>query len=222
MGCLVVSEACCWLALTSVWNILGRRNCERDGHGGLQPFTSFLISWYFQQAVEIRRATKSTNFRISFFWFKITLLNLKMPSLKSLMEIKLVLSAVSAALQSRLHLVFLFMTNLDNLTCFQSESDHIEQWQQLNCTNCTNHPAAILGEISPSVQSFRLTARTGSAVCQAACNQGCHKFSDFIFIFKHEQVRAWNSPCWTFLWKFRLSIFKNMPVPSLVPSSSRR
>ena len=72
------------------------------------------------------------------------------------------------------------MTNLDNLTCFQSESDHIEQWQQLNCTNCTNHPAAIRGEISPSVKSFRLTARTGSAVCQAACNQGCHKFSDFI------------------------------------------
>ena len=77
MGCLVVSEACCWLALTSVWNILGRRNCERDGHGGLQPFTSFLISWYFQQAVEIRRATKSTNFRISFFWFKLALFYLK-------------------------------------------------------------------------------------------------------------------------------------------------
>ena len=92
MGCLVVSEACCWLALTSVWNILGRRNCERDGHGGLQPFTSFLISWYFQQAVEIRRATKSTNFRIPFFWLKMTPLDLKIPSLQILMEIKLVLS----------------------------------------------------------------------------------------------------------------------------------
>ena len=178
MGCLVVSEACCWLALTSVWNILGRRNCERDGHGGLQPFTSFLISWYFQQAVEIRRATKSTNFRISFFWFKLELFYLKIFWWK----LNWSCLGVSAVLQSRLHLVFLFMTNLDNLTCFQSESDHVEQWQQLNCTN---HPAAIRGEISPSVKSFRLTARTGSAVCQAACNQGCHKFSDFIFKYVH-------------------------------------
>ena len=67
------------------------------------------------------------------------------------------------------------MTNLDNSTCIWFESEHIEQWLQLNCA------AAISAELVKyhhlSNLSDWLHAHTGSAVCQAASNdQGCHNF----------------------------------------------
>ena len=67
------------------------------------------------------------------------------------------------------------MTNLDNSTCIWFESEHIEQWLQLNCAAAISSRPVKYHHLSNL--SDWLHAHTGSAVCQAASNdQGCHNF----------------------------------------------